>query len=349
MSVATHDIRYYGSANMPDVDGVTTGGAVDFAKKISFADMAANGTVNYVSSSASDTAATLAVTGRDASGVSQTETKTLTGTTAVAGSQTFERLLKGVAGGTPAVGDIAAISNTKVLSARTCQTGAANATGVTPPVIKLQSGDKASVSIGQIIRMINNTPAGVNFQLREIISVDAALGTDIVAINRDWGTIPTSSSTYDVHNGMLLELAPNQITQVRRPFYAAAADILSGSARTFYEKIFAVDNNTVTALLSASITKQVDPSGGTLGFALTTALNDTGSVATRQTAPVTGIGSFNVSAAPQSTVVPGAGNLPSGAAPNAAGAQGVWLSLLLAAGAAPGKTSLTMRASGTTT
>src|SRR5689334_23297891 len=112
MSVKPNEIRFYGSANMPEADGVTTGGAIDFACKIVFNDITPNGLMDYVSSSASDTATTIAVTGRDATGVLVTETKTLTGTTVVNGSQTFERLMKGIQGGTTAVGDIAAIAHT---------------------------------------------------------------------------------------------------------------------------------------------------------------------------------------------------------------------------------------------
>jgi hypothetical protein len=349
MSANPSDLRFYGSASMPDVDGATTGGAVDFTKKISFSDVSPSGLVDYVSSSASDTASVITITGRDGTGVQASENKTLTGQTAVAGTATFERLMKGVVSGTAPVGDVAAISHTKVISAHTAQTGSANSTGNQPALMKLASGDKASVAVGQIIRCTNNLPAGVQYQLREIISVDAGYGADVVAVNRDWGTVPTSATTYDVHQGFLFELAPNRIVEVRRPFYNVASDVIGGSARTFYEKIFAVNNNTGTAVTTASILKQVDPSAGTLGFALTNALNDTATVANRQTLPATGIGAFNTSAAPQTTAVPSPANLPSGAAPNAAGAQGVWLSLLLAAGLSAAKTSLTMRATGQST
>jgi len=343
------DVKFYGSANMPDVDGSTTGGAVSFAKKIDFSDPTSAGTMDYVSSSASDTAAVITISGRDSTGVIVTEAKTLNGTTVVTGSQSFERLLKGVASGTTAVGDIAAISHTKVISAHTCQTGSANGTGTTPPVIKLQSGDKASVAVGQIVRITNNTPSGVNFQLREIVSVDSSLGTDIVALNRDFGTVPDNTTTYDVHQGMLFDLSPNQITEVRRPFYNAASDVPGGSTRLYYEKIFAVNNNTATALTVAAILKQADPSSGTLDFALTNSLNDSGTVANRQTAPASGITSFSSGTAPQTINVPSPQNLPSGAAPNSAGAQGIWLRLTLTAGLAPAKTSETMRATGQTT
>jgi len=348
MSVLPSDLRVYGSANMATGDGATTGGAVSFSTKTEFADLAATGTVNYVSSSASDTATTLAVTGRDATGAIVTETKTLTGVTPVTGSQSFGRLLRAVAGGTTAAGDIAAISNTAVVTG-TAQAGAA-ATSTASATITLQSGQGASCAVGQVIRITNNTPTGVNNQLRQIVAISG----DVVSVNRDWGTVPSSATTYGVYNGFLLEISPNQITTVIRPFYDCAADVSGGSSRTFYAKVFVVNNNTTTALTTAQIIKQIDPSGlyaasGALDIALTTVLNDTGSVANRQTAPASGIGAFSSGAAPQTVNVPSPQNLPSGNAPNSAGAQGVWLRLTLPAGSPPANSFFTLRATGSTT
>lgn len=345
MSVKPGDIKFYGSADMSTADGTTQGGAVTFSNKIDFTDLASTQALNYVSSSTSDTAATIEVWGRDATGVIQTETKTLTGQTPVAGSQSFQRLLRAQAGGTTAVGDIAAISSTAVVSAHTCQAGSANSTGTTPTLMKLQSGDGAARVLGEIIRTTGGTGPQ---QLREIIGLPAVYGTDIVAVNRDWATVPDNTTTYNIHDGFLFDLAPNQITNIQRPFYNASADVAGGATRTYYEKVFAVNTNTSTALTGAAILKEVDIAGGTLDFALCTSLNDTATVANRQTAPSTGIGSFSSGAAPQSANVPSPQNLPSGANPNAAGAQGIWWRLTLTAGQAPQNTSFTERASGST-
>src|ERR1700722_13448135 len=149
MSVTNNQIVFYGSANMPTADGTTTGGAVTFSTRVMFTDVASAGTVDYVSSSASDTATTLQVFGRDATGVLQNETKTLNGTTVVTGSQSFERLLEALAGGPTAIGDIAAISHTAVITSHTAQ-AAGNTSGNVGPYITLQSGDGASCSIGQV-------------------------------------------------------------------------------------------------------------------------------------------------------------------------------------------------------
>lgn len=346
-SVVESDVRVYGAASMPDVDGATVGGAVSFAKEIFFSDLLANGTVNYVSESASDTAVVLTVSGRDATGVIVTEAKTLTGTTVVAGSQTFERLLKVLATGTAAVLNVAVISNTKVLTGRTAQSGSA-AVGSVGAYLQLQSGDGASVAIGQIIRIANNSPAGVNFQLRRIVRISG----DFAYVDEAWSTVPTSATTYDVHIGMKLRKAPNQVTEVRRAFYNAASDVPGGSSRDFYEKVFVVNDNTATALTVVTIAKQVDPSSGTLQVAVCKALNDTQTAANRQTLPTNGDASaltFTAGSAPQSQNVPSPQNLPSGAAPNAAGAEGVWLKLTLAAGLAAAKTSFDLRAQGQST
>lgn len=346
MSVLESDVYFYGSANMPDVDGATYGGAIDATKLIFFNDVTPSGLMGVVSSSASDTACTIAITGRDASGVKQSPAATTvvgTTVTALGGGITFERLLKGIAAGTTAVGDLAAISTTKVISAHTAQAGAA-ASGVQAASITLQSGDGASVAVGQIIRITNNSPAGVQFMLRRIIRIAG----DVVFVNRAWGTVPSSATTYDIHQGFLFDLLPNQVTQVRRAFYDVAADAPGGSTFIFYEKVFAVNENATISLTNASIIKQADPSSGTLDFALCTALNDTTTAANRKTAP-TGIGSFSSGVAPQTIAVPAPQNLVNGAAPNAANAQGVVLRLTLTAGLAAAKTTFGMRGTGQTT
>lgn len=347
-SVVESDVRVYGSASMPDVDGSTVGGAVTFGKEIFFSDVLANGLVDYVSESASDTAVVITVSGRDATGVIVTEAKTLTGTTLVNGTQTFERLLKALCTGTAAVLNVAALSHTKVLTGRTAQSGSA-AVGSVAAYIQLQSGDGASVALGQIIRIANNSPAGVQFQLRRIVRISG----DFAYVDEAWSTVPTSATTYDVHVGLKFRKAPNLITECRRAFYNCASDVPGGSSRTFYEKVFFNNDNAVTALTLVTVTKQVDPSSGALQIAVCKALNDTQTAANRQTLPTNGDASaltFTAGAAPQSQNVPSPQNLPASlGAGNAAGAQAVWLALTLTAGLAAAKTSFDLRAQGQST
>jgi hypothetical protein len=64
MSVTPNNIVLYGSANMPEADSVTVGGALDLTKRVAFYDIPAAGALDVVSSSSSDTAVKVQVTGR---------------------------------------------------------------------------------------------------------------------------------------------------------------------------------------------------------------------------------------------------------------------------------------------
>jgi hypothetical protein len=368
MSVLPSDIVVYGSANMSEADGATTGGSVDLTRRVAFYDIAPGGNVDVISSSPSDTATKITYYGRDTTGAIQNQTMTLNGQTWVTGSQALERLLYAALsgatangpvpnpGGTAAVGDVALAAHSCVLpsgsvttdtSVRTAQSGSANHSGTTPALFKLQSGDGASVSAGQVIWTRGGTGAN---QLRQIIAT-SGYGTDIVALSRDWSTVPDNTTTYKILQGILFEISPNPVTAVIRMFSTSAADAPTGVQRTYYEKVFVVNNNTTTALTGVQIEVASEtpslPSGALLDLALTTTLNDTGSVANRQTAPASGIGSFITQ--PAFVTLPGSGNLPSGTVPNTAGAQGVWLRLTLPAGSAAYKGSADLRTQGTTT
>jgi hypothetical protein len=368
MSVLPSDIVVYGSANMPEADGAMTGGAVDFTRRIAFYDITPAGSLDVISSSSSDTATKIAYCGRDSTGAIQTQTLTLNGQSWVTGSQSLERLLYAALsgasvngplanpGGTPASGDVALAAHGCVLpsgaattdaTVRTAQTGSSNHTGTTPALFKLQAGDGAAVSAGQIIWTKSGTGAN---QLRQIVAT-TGYGTDVVAVSRDWSTVPDNTTTYKVVQGMLFEIAPNPVTAVIRLFSTSAADVPAGSQRSYYEKIFVVNNNIATSLTGAQIEVASEtpalPSGALLDLALTTVLNDTGTVANRQTAPSSGVGAFTTQ--PAFLSVPSPGNLPSGAAPNTAGAQGVWLRLTLPAGITAYKGSADLRTQGMTT
>jgi hypothetical protein len=353
MSVYPSEIIFYGCVNMPEADGATVGGAIDLTRRVSFSDNSATGLFDAVSSASGDTATKIIYSGRDATGLIQTETLTLTGTTKVAGTKTLQRLLYAALsgasatgplanpGGTAATGDVALMSHTLVITAHTAQAGSAQATGVTPPLFHLQAGDGASMLLGHVIHTTGGTGSG---QLRYVTAI-SGYGTDFVATNRPWTTLPDATTTYEVATGMVFDLLPNPVTSITRPFATIAADVSGGSSRTFNEKIFCLNTDASTALSTASILKQTDPGGGgTLNFALCTALNDTATATNRQTAP-SGIGSYSSGAAPQTIACPN--NLPSGN--TSAGAQGVWLQFVLPAGTAATNTSFTMRGTGSTT
>jgi len=368
MSVIVSDVVIYGSANMPEADGVTIGGAIDLTKRIDFTDLSSAGTLDIVSSSASDTATQCKYGVRDSTGAIQVNTITANGTTVVLGGQSSERLLYALLSGatangpttapagSAAVGDICLGVHACVLpggsamndgTIQTGQAGSANKTTSLPALFQLAAGQAASVSVGQIIWTRGGTGAN---QLRRIVAT-SGFGTDIVAVNRDWGVVPNATTTYKVLNGMLFEILPNPVTAIIRMFGTSAADIPTGAQRIYYEKVFAVNNNTSISETGAQVEIAFETptlsAGALLDMALTTGLNDTGTVANRQTAPVSGIGAFVTQ--PAFISVPSPGNLPAGNAPNAAGAQGMWLRLTLPAGTAAYKGLVDFRVQGVTT
>ncbi len=380
-SVIISDIRYYGSANMPEADGVTVGGAIDFTKRIEFADLSVNGLFDVVSSSASDTATKAQILFRDATGIATTSSAvTLTGQTKVAlGAVNAQRLLAGVItggaiaglanpGGTTAVGDVAIIAHTLTVSAHTMQAGSANAPGGTslvPAVAKLQAGDGASAAPGMVLRTTGGTGAN---QIRRILSVNPnGLGADFVAVDRNWGTIPDATTTYEFAPGFHFELTGSsagvalagtstQVLAIVRRFATSQADVSGGSSRTFYEKYFINNNNLLTALTAANVQIFSEtgalPSGALLDLALTKALNDTATVANRQTLPANGDTTaltFVTQPSPIN-IIASPGVLPASAgAGNAAGAQGCWDRLTLPAGTSPYSGFADIRTNGATT
>jgi hypothetical protein len=373
MSVVPNQIILYGSADMPEADSATVGGAVDFTKRVGFYDLPSTQAVDVVSSSTSDTATKIQISGRDSTGTIQTPAAiTLTGQTLISSAfsgQTFQRLIAGVItggaiaglsnpGGTAAVGDVGVLSHTREISAHTAQTGSANTSGTTPPLFKLQAGDGATVgalTFGGLALIILTTGGTGAHQLR-MISVPytaGAYGTDVVAVNRDWGTVPDNTTTYDLAFGFLFDILPNPVLAITRIFATAAADIPGGSQRIFYEKGFAVNTNTATALLGAAIEILTEspglPSGALLDLALTKALNDTATSANRQTLPTNGDSSsltFVTQPSPIS-VIASPGSLPNGN--DAAVAQGMWWRLTLPAGTNTYDGAAEMQATGTTT
>jgi hypothetical protein len=95
-SIVASDLVAYHAATQSDTDGVPVGGAIDTLRRPDFTQIAANDTIQALSSNAGDTTQTVTMTGRDTQGRIVTETKTLTGTTAITFSVlgTVERVLQ---------------------------------------------------------------------------------------------------------------------------------------------------------------------------------------------------------------------------------------------------------------
>lgn len=96
MPIVPADLNLYAAANAPDTDAALNGGAIDTLRYLDYVQLAANDTIEAVSSAAGDTTQTVTVEARKADGSIVTETKTLTGTTAISFTTlgTVERVLK---------------------------------------------------------------------------------------------------------------------------------------------------------------------------------------------------------------------------------------------------------------
>ncbi len=95
MSVVASDLVVYLSANVPDSDSGTAGGAIDTLRFPDFTQLASNAAIEVVSSNAGDTTQTVTVEARKADGSFVSQTVTLNGTTPVQFGtiSTIERVL----------------------------------------------------------------------------------------------------------------------------------------------------------------------------------------------------------------------------------------------------------------
>jgi len=319
MSVKIFEVKIRGSAVMPDDDTILNiGGTIDRTKKITFADLSIQGTVEIVSSAVADISQTVDVIFRDSAGAKLTEQKTLSGQTPVAFSSTMERLLKALKTGSTA-GDVAVMASTAE------RTGTAQ--GGTTDSIQLDAG-ASSVNgffIGFVCRLTGGTGAQ---QIREIVAYDGA--TKVATVNRIWGTDPDATTVFRIARGMLFDLLPVEIDEVRRPFFNAAADPPGGSQRDYFDKFFFDNTQPATGglALTLAVISEVTDVPGVVDFDLEPVLDGSttnGAGNNRQVAP----SGFTFDSA--------AKNVANSQTHSPASAQGVWLRLRLAAGAAAQK------------
>lgn len=125
--------------------------------------------------------------------------------------------------------------------------------------------------------------------------------------------------------------------EIRRPFYDAAADESGGASRDYHDKIFFKNNHASLTLTNAVIKEFADPSGN-VAFALEATLDDSATNGAGNRLTHTGGLTFNST----DKNVANSQNL------TALAAQGTWLRLTLAAGAAANNTTVTMRVTGNT-
>jgi hypothetical protein len=324
MAILLSDLKYLGSATMPDSDTPTNiGGAIAVATKIIFTEV--SGLFQAVSSAGGDTTQTVTVYYRDNAGTLSNEVKTLTGTSPVTYSASFERILKAIKSATT-TGDVCVEAQTAK------RTGTAQAGDTVSITLDASASAVDDFYTGMVIRLTGGTGSG---QIREIYKYD---GTGKVAyVNRTW-TAPDGTTTFRIAEGIVFDKSPSEVTEARRLFYDALADAPGGSTKTYYDKFFIKNTHGTLALTDSTVAEISDPSGD-VTFALETTLDGTGGNGggnNRQTAPSSGIGSFDSSTK----------NVANAQSLTAGSAQGVWAKLTLAAGAAAQKTSWTVRIQG---
>lgn len=326
MPILVSDLRWYGSASMPDSDTPTAiGGAMDASKVFEFVDLNADGTVQAVSSAVGDTTQTVTVHYRNAAGTLTSEVKTLTGQTPVAFIATMRTLMKALKSATCA-GDVAVEASTAE------RTGTAQGAGGETNTIQLDASASGTDGYynGMAIRITGG--AGIN-QIARIISYKGS--TKTAWVSKVWGTAVDATSVFRISRGMVFEKSPTETMEVRRIFYDAAADDPLGSTRNYYEKVFIKNTHGTLTLSAAQVIESSDPSGKvTFGVAAT--LDDTGT---------NGVGN-NRQVAPSGITFDSATKNMTGSALGAGLAQGVWLKLTLAPGDLATKTTYVPQASG---
>lgn len=214
--------------------------------------------------------------------------------------------------------DIAATDSVKIVSDNAADT---------TQVVTITGRDASGAIISSIINLNGTTLSAASSNTFERI-------LKIVIDSSHAGTVTVSRNT----GGATIATLETGILSARRLFYDAAADVGGGADRIYYEKIFIKNTNGVSAVSSASVQENSDPSTY-VTFDLEGSKDGTNSVVDRlDTAPTGMLGTFTNS----NKSIPG-GSLGPGQA------IGTWLALNLLAGTSPAKNTWGVRLSGTTT
>lgn len=326
MSVLIRDLRFYGSASMPDDDTpLNIGGAISLSKGIAFTDV--DGFVEAVSDTTADTSQTVTVHYRDAVGAALSEVKTLTGVTPVAFTANMKRLLKAIKSGST-TGNVAVRNQTAEYSSST------GVGGSSADYIQLDAAASAVNNFHRtrILRLADN-------RIFRIVFYDGT--TKRAYTNNVVSPVPGTGTAFTISKGFFFEKTPQEILEVRRLHYAAQAEAPGGADLDYYDKFFA-KNTSAEQLTASFVSEDADPSG-LLTFGLALALDDSsgnGAGNNRKvTPPGTAVGTFD--SAEKAT--PGTGNMGSGTA------IGVWSKLTLLDGTAGQNTTYSIKLRGSTT
>lgn len=305
-------LRAYAAALMPENNTIANvGGAIDLTTAIDFSIMSQVDQLQIVSSSSLDTAVSVTIYGRLASGMIVNETDVLNGQTPVPTTQNaWNRIMKAAKSGT-SVGDIAIEQVTPV------RIGTLIGAGSSTDQVVLDSGASSvdGTYVGNVLRITSGTGHGT------IAKIFQYVGSTKTAYLDKQVTIDNTSA-FLISNGTVFLKSPNEILNIHRMFYGATADVASGSLRTYYEKFF-WENDSSQTLLVASVVLAQGFLNNAVSFAVDPILPSTSTAANRLTLPSSSL-TFGI--APQS--VPN-NQLLSGQS------VGVWVQFMVPAGQSP--------------
>ena len=174
----------------------------------------------------------------------------------------------------------------------------------------------------------------------KIVSSGALAGTVTVREASGNVTLATLEGTTTAPGG-------TSVLEVRRPFYAAKANPSGGATKELYEKVFIANTHASLAVTDATVELTVDGTTNDLvDFDLEDAVNDTGTITDRTTAPG-GAQTVRDSWSDALVNVPGGslGDRVTGTSDHI----GVWLQLTLPDGENPENVSITLNVGGSTT
>lgn len=202
-----------------------------------------------------------------------------------------------------------------------------SAAGDTTQTVTVTGRNTTGAIVSEVLSLngTSRVVGATNFERIMKIVVNAA-HTGTITVTRDNGATYTVIATLETG-----------ILQVRRIFYNTSSDVVTGSNRNYYEKIFIKNEHATLSLLSATIKEASDPTGN-VSFDLESTTGGSNTSTNRVTAPASGmLGSFDST----DKAVPST-NLAAGTA------IGVWLKLSLIAGSAPAKSTWTVNVAGVT-
>lgn len=218
-----------------------------------------------------------------------------------------------------------------------------SAGGDTTQTITVTGRDASGIIVTEDFELTGATPVNgvVSFQrILKVVSDGALAGTVTVREASGNTTICTLEGTGTAPGG-------TSVLEVRRPFYGSEANVSGGADKTLYEKVFIANTHASLAITNAAVVLTADGTSNDLvDFDLEDAVNDTGTITDRTTAPG-GAQTVRDTWSDASVAVPG--NVLGDRTTGTSDRIGVWLRLTLPDGESPENTNFTLTVNGSTT